>query len=145
MNVVMPDVLAVDTAVRSNPVQQIGQLRTVVEGTLAGFTRQRLEGKLFRSESGDEVLILPAKPRQALDGHERILIADSAAPDGDWDLGGAVICVDMLGEGFDLPELKIAAFHDIRKSLAVTLQLAGRFTRFRPDLGEATFIANIAM
>jgi superfamily II DNA or RNA helicase len=55
-----------------------------------------------------------------------------------------VVCVDMLGEGFDLPELKIAAFHDIRKTLAVTLQLAGRFTRARPDLGHATFIANIA-
>jgi superfamily II DNA or RNA helicase len=40
-----------------------------------------------------------------------------------------VVCVDMLGEGFDMPELKIAAFHDLRKSLAVTLQLAGRFTR----------------
>jgi superfamily II DNA or RNA helicase len=53
-----------------------------------------------------------------------------------------VVCVDMLGEGFDLPELKIAAFHDIRKTLAVTLQLAGRFTRARPDLGDATFIAN---
>ncbi len=45
-----------------------------------------------------------------------------------------IVCVDMLGEGFDLPELKIAAFHDIRKTLAVTLQLAGRFTRARPDL-----------
>jgi superfamily II DNA or RNA helicase len=45
-----------------------------------------------------------------------------------------VVCVDMLGEGFDLPELKIAAFHDIRKTLAVTLQLAGRFTRARSDL-----------
>src|SRR5205814_7819375 len=55
-----------------------------------------------------------------------------------------VVCVDMLGEGFDLPELKIAAFHDIRKTLAVTLQLAGRFTRSRPDLGNATFIANTA-
>lgn len=55
-----------------------------------------------------------------------------------------VVCVDMLGEGFDLPELKIAAFHDIRKSLAVTLQIAGRFTRARQDLGDATFIANIA-
>lgn len=55
-----------------------------------------------------------------------------------------VVCVDMLGEGFNLPELKIAAFHDIRKSLAVTLQLAGRFTRSRPDLGDATFIANTA-
>jgi superfamily II DNA or RNA helicase len=62
-------------------------------------------------------------------------------------IGGAsriVVCVDMLGEGFDLPELKIAAFHDIRKTLAVTLQLAGRFTRARPDLGDATFIANTA-
>lgn len=55
-----------------------------------------------------------------------------------------VVCVDMLGEGFDLPELKIAAFHDIRKSLAVTLQLAGRFTRARADLGDATFVANVA-
>lgn len=27
-----------------------------------------------------------------------------------------VVCVNMLGEGFDLPELKIAAFHDIRKA-----------------------------
>jgi superfamily II DNA or RNA helicase len=55
-----------------------------------------------------------------------------------------VVCVDMLGEGFDLPELKIAAFHDIRKTLAVTLQFAGRFTRARSDLGNATFIANTA-
>lgn len=56
-----------------------------------------------------------------------------------------VVCVDMLGEGFDLPELKIAAFHDIRKSLSVTLQLAGRFTRARDDLGDPVFIANIAL
>ncbi len=55
-----------------------------------------------------------------------------------------VVCVDMLGEGFDLPELKIAAFHDIRKTLSVTLQLAGRFTRTKPNLGNATFIANVA-
>jgi superfamily II DNA or RNA helicase len=55
-----------------------------------------------------------------------------------------VVCVDMLGEGFDLPELKIAAFHDIRKTLAVTLQLVGRFTRTKPHLGDATFVANIA-
>ncbi len=55
-----------------------------------------------------------------------------------------IVCVDMLGEGFDLPELKIAAFHDIRKTLSVTLQLAGRFTRSRPDLGDATFVANTA-
>lgn len=56
-----------------------------------------------------------------------------------------IVCVDMLGEGFDLPELKIAAFHDIRKSLPITLQFAGRFTRTNRDnnLGKASFIANI--
>lgn len=54
-----------------------------------------------------------------------------------------IICVDMLGEGFDLPELKICALHDIHKSLAITLQFAGRFVRDRSDLGNPTFVANI--
>ena len=56
-----------------------------------------------------------------------------------------IVCVDMLGEGFDLPELKIAAFHDVKKSLPVTLQLAGRFVRSKPspEIGESTFIANV--
>jgi superfamily II DNA or RNA helicase len=40
-----------------------------------------------------------------------------------------VVCVDMLGEGFDLPELKVAAIHDAHKSLGVTLQFVGRFAR----------------
>ena len=40
-----------------------------------------------------------------------------------------IICVDMLGEGFDLPSLKIAAVHDPHKSLSVTLQFIGRFAR----------------
>ncbi len=55
-----------------------------------------------------------------------------------------VVCVDMLGEGFDLPDLKIAALHDKHKSEAVTLQFVGRFTRTRSDLGDATVIANLA-
>ncbi|ODP29061.1 hypothetical protein PTI45_01572 [Paenibacillus nuruki] len=57
-----------------------------------------------------------------------------------------IVCVDMLGEGFDLPQLKIAAFHDIRKSLPITLQFIGRFTRTKHDqqLGKASCIANIA-
>lgn len=40
-----------------------------------------------------------------------------------------IVCVDMLGEGFDLPELKIAAIHDPHKSLGITLQFVGRFAR----------------
>jgi superfamily II DNA or RNA helicase len=53
-----------------------------------------------------------------------------------------VICVNMLGEGFDLPNLKIAALHAPHRSLAVTLQFFGRFARVNGDhLGDATFLA----
>ena len=53
-----------------------------------------------------------------------------------------VICVDMLGEGFDLPELKIAVLHSPHRSLGVTLQFIGRFARTGDgNLGEATFLA----
>lgn len=50
-----------------------------------------------------------------------------------------VVCVNMLGEGFDLPALKVAAIHDPQKSLAVTLQFVGRFTRASGDqIGDAS-------
>lgn len=55
-----------------------------------------------------------------------------------------IICVDMLGEGFDLPELKLAAIHDQHQSPAITLQFIGRITRVNENLGNAKFIANIA-
>ncbi|GJE41131.1 DEAD/DEAH box helicase [Methylobacterium soli] len=58
------------------------------------------------------------------------------------DLDG-VICVNMLGEGFDMPRLKIAAVHAPHRSLAVTLQFIGRFARTAGEnLGQATFIAS---
>lgn len=41
----------------------------------------------------------------------------------------AVAVVDMLGEGFDLPSLRIAAYHDKHKSLNATIQLIGRLVR----------------
>ncbi|MEV8021428.1 DEAD/DEAH box helicase family protein [Streptomyces sp. NPDC086554] len=53
-----------------------------------------------------------------------------------------IICVDMLGEGFDEPALKIAAVHAARKSLSPMIQFIGRFTRAAEGLGEATvFVA----
>lgn len=57
-----------------------------------------------------------------------------------------VICVNMLGEGFDLPALKVAAIHDIHKSLAITLQFIGRFTRQsnKASIGDASVIVNTA-
>ena len=55
-----------------------------------------------------------------------------------------IICVNMLGEGFDYPNLKIAAIHAPHKSLEVTLQFIGRFARTATsgsNLGTAKFLA----
>lgn len=56
-----------------------------------------------------------------------------------------IVCVNMLGEGFDLPQLKVAALHDARQSLAITLQFIGRFARTSShgNIGKASFVANI--
>ena len=52
-----------------------------------------------------------------------------------------VVCVNMLGEGFDLPSLKIAAIHDPQKSIGVTLQFVGRFTRSSSgSIGDASVV-----
>ncbi len=56
-----------------------------------------------------------------------------------------IVCVDMLGEGFDLPRLKIAGLHDVHKSEAVTFQFVGRFTRSKQGLGDATVIARVSL
>jgi len=53
-----------------------------------------------------------------------------------------IICVNMMGEGFNFPRLKIAAVHSPHKSLEVTLQFIGRFARTNAsNIGEAKFIA----
>ena len=70
-----------------------------------------------------EVLLVPAKPNWA--AAERRTALDTLHDRQ----SRVVVCVDMLGEGFDLPQLKVAAIHDLHKSLAVTLQFIGRFAR----------------
>jgi superfamily II DNA or RNA helicase len=53
-----------------------------------------------------------------------------------------IICVDMFGEGFDLPNLKIAAIHSPHKSLEITLQFIGRFARTNANnIDVAKFLA----
>lgn len=53
-----------------------------------------------------------------------------------------LVCVDMFGEGFDLPQLKIAAMHDQHRSLGITLQFVGRFARSGgATMGSATVVA----
>ncbi|MFI7283438.1 DEAD/DEAH box helicase [Micromonospora chersina] len=55
-----------------------------------------------------------------------------------------VICVDMLGEGFDLPSLKIAALHDVKKSLSPMIQFIGRFSRTSSGTRIGTAAAFVA-
>jgi hypothetical protein len=40
-----------------------------------------------------------------------------------------IVCVDMVGEAFDMPNLKIAVFHDNRGSLGPVIQLVGLLAR----------------
>jgi superfamily II DNA or RNA helicase len=54
-----------------------------------------------------------------------------------------IVCVDMLGEGYDLPSLKVAAIHDAHKTLPVTLQFIGRFARVDAGkIGDACVVVN---
>jgi len=53
-----------------------------------------------------------------------------------------IVCVDMFGEGFDLPNLKIAAVHDAHRSIGVTLQFVGRFARVKEEIGDATVVVS---
>ncbi|MFD7159409.1 DEAD/DEAH box helicase [Kribbella sp. NPDC059898] len=55
-----------------------------------------------------------------------------------------IVCVNMLGEGFDLPALKVAAIHDPQKSLGVTLQFVGRFARTSTNAAYGTASAFVA-
>ena len=55
-----------------------------------------------------------------------------------------VICVDMFGEGYDFPKLKVAALHAPHRSLVPTLQFIGRFARTNDDsTGDATLVAPV--
>ncbi len=89
---------------------------------------------------------------QALAGDLNPMLVHSELDDTDDRIGQLrggqcriAVCVDMLGEGFDLPELKIAAVHDMHRSLAVLLQFTGRFTRKAGErVGDATVVGNIA-
>ncbi|MCW1827332.1 DEAD/DEAH box helicase family protein [Enterobacter asburiae] len=52
-----------------------------------------------------------------------------------------IVCVDMFGEGYDFPKLKVAALHTPHRSLVPTIQFIGRFARVDSATGQATLIA----
>lgn len=56
----------------------------------------------------------------------------------------AVIVVGMLGEGFDLPSLRVVAYHDKHKSLPATVQLIGRLARNDPMYPQPSVVVTVA-
>lgn len=55
-----------------------------------------------------------------------------------------IVCVDMFGEGYDFPKLKVAALHAPHRSLVPTIQFIGRFARSDATTGTATLIAPLS-
>ncbi len=52
-----------------------------------------------------------------------------------------LVCVGMLGEGLDVPDLKIAVLHAAPRSLPFTLQVVGRVSRSSSQLGRGHLIS----
>lgn len=52
-----------------------------------------------------------------------------------------LVSVGVLGEGFDLPALKVAVYHQPHKSLPATLQFIGRIARTGPQFTRAELLA----
>ncbi|WP_408950269.1 DEAD/DEAH box helicase [Lysobacter sp. Hz 25] len=108
-------------------------------------TRQRAEalGVLYRQLAPElNPVVVYSGPGRRQANAEALAALRAGGPAGT----RVIVCVDMLGEGFDYANLKVAALHDVHKSLAITLQFIGRFTRTDAGqpLGEATAVANIA-
>lgn len=85
-------------------------------------TRSRLQELIARySTAGLEVTPLHGGLSPAQQTQTRQAVAEGGVR--------AVGVVDMLGEGFDLPSLRILAYHDKHRSLPATLQIIGRLAR----------------
>src|SRR6056297_3239316 len=55
----------------------------------------------------------------------------------------AIVTVSMMGEGLDIPEIKIAILHVIPKTLPYTIQFIGRISRYvEQQEGKAILIAD---
>jgi hypothetical protein len=91
--------------------------------------------KSLYAEAGVEASILTSK----VSSDERAQII------GDWRSGRlrAVVTVDMLVEGFDLPSLRIVGYHDKHKSEVATMQFIGRLARSSPSYPQPSVLVTV--
>ena len=68
--------------------------------------------------------------------HSRLSLRSARSVLRDLEKGAlrGIASVGVLGEGFDLPKLKIAVYHQRHKSLPATLQFVGRIARVQPGV-----------
>ena len=122
-------------------------MKRLKEDRKQGYDRHRMMARaentphaeeLYRAYSrwfpDERIVLIHSKVKGKKDLVEKI-------KQGEYDI---VVCVDMLKEGFDYPNFKIAAVHGVHKSLAVLLQFIGRFARTQKGLGDASFVVNYA-
>ncbi len=73
MLLTVPDVLAINESTKGNPIEQIGENRFQLDGTLATYVSPRLNGFVFQPTTGDKILIVPQKSKQLPGGYNQIL------------------------------------------------------------------------
>jgi superfamily II DNA or RNA helicase len=122
-------------------------MQRLLEDRNKGFTKHCMMVRTNKHSHAEELFI----KYQEWFPEERIVIIHSKIKDQKTiieniknDTYDIVVTVDMLKEGFDYPNFKIAAVHGMHKSLAVLLQFIGRFTRTQKNLGDASFVVNYA-
>lgn len=55
----------------------------------------------------------------------------------------ALIAVDMLGEGIDVPRLRVVGYHDKHKSVPATMQFIGRLARTSADYPQESVLVTV--
>lgn len=122
----------------------VSRLRSDVAAGLNHLMMARCS-KIERATAVHEIYAKLAPELQPMLVHSEITDASQKISDLQAGKSRIVVCVNMLGEGFDLPQLKVAAIHDLHKSLAILLQFTGRFTRTASNnIGDASVVANVA-
>lgn len=104
--------------VRAGSIARLGQLRQIYEEAGA-------ELELLHNSMGE------ARQRQVV---ERLRGGEVRA----------VGVVGMLGEGFDLPAIRLVAYHDKHRSVPATVQLIGRLARVDPQYPQPSTLITVS-